>query len=175
MPKVRAKVVPLISPAEAIAGRLKDGRKKLGLTQAQLAAKAHLARSSVINYEQGNAVPGSLELIKLANALQLPPNFILSGSDAFFPSHSPDHALAGENLHEIAAQIAICLVVVGRELAEPLSALLMMMVRQKLSKKQFAELTKAQQAIKDSIPEMEAGIEKVADAALPKISKRMRK
>lgn len=173
MKKVRAKVAAIISPTQAIADRLKEGRKKAGLTQAQLADKAKLARSSVINYEQGNAAPGALELIKLAHALQLSPNFILSGSADFFPSGALEHALVGDDMSEIALKVALCLTVIGRESAEPVSALLMTMARQKLSKKEFAVFMKAQMAFKDSLPDMAAKIENVAESVAPKVAKRM--
>src|SRR5216684_2103246 len=97
------------TPSKEIAERLKAGRKRLGLTQAGLAAKAQLGRSAVVHYEQGHAVPGAIELMKLARALELSPNVILSGSEQFFPSRSPEHALVADDMNVLATKMALCL------------------------------------------------------------------
>ena len=128
--------------SQQIGERIKQGRTALEITQVQLAKKASLSRSAVVHYEQGNAVPGSAELVKLAQALNISPNYLLSGSDSFFPSKSAEHALADtENPQLLVARAGICLMVLDREVRESFSALLMSLVKAKLNKREFQELT----------------------------------
>ena len=69
-----------------IAERLKKAREGLMLTQQQVADRARVSRSALVHYEKGNVIPGGPELIGLAKALKLTPNYILSGSEFFFDS-----------------------------------------------------------------------------------------
>jgi len=83
-----------------IAERLKSAREGLALTQQQVADKARVSRSAVVHYEKGNVIPGGPELIGLAKALKVTPNYILSGSEGFFDSTAPEHALAAREVDE---------------------------------------------------------------------------
>jgi transcriptional regulator with XRE-family HTH domain len=135
----------------------------LELTQGGLADKAGLSRSAVVHYEQGNAVPGGMELVKLAQALGKSPNYLLSGSDDFFKSESPDHALADDNPGVVITRTAICLQALDREVRESVSALLMNLVKAKLNKREFQEFTQAIEMVSQSIPQMTPELETLAD------------
>ncbi len=153
-----------------IGERIKQGRMALELTQDKFAKKAALSRSAVVHYEQGNAVPGSVELVKLARALNISPNYLLSGSDSFFPSKSAEHALADtENPQLLVARAGICLTVLDREVRESFSALLMSLVKAKLNKRQFKELTQGIVMVNQLLPGMIPGVEKAADKAADKM------
>lgn len=175
MPRANPKSPRVLDLKEQIAERLKRGRKALELTQEALAERAGLGRSAVIHYEQGNAYPGALELIQLARALKLSPNYILSGSDVFFPSSAPDRALAQDDINVMASMVALCMMVLGRETAEQVSALLMTLVKHKLSKSKLKVFTSMVDAIRASMPEMEKGVESIADTIAPKVERHMRR
>ena len=57
----------------AIAERLREARHSRELSQTSLAKEAGLSRSAIVHYENANAVPGGLELLKLAKALGVSP------------------------------------------------------------------------------------------------------
>lgn len=153
----------LLNKANQIGERIKKARTALELTQVGLAKKASLSRSAVVHYEQGNAVPGSVELVKLAEALNLSPNYLLSGSNNFFASQSIDHALVSDNPALVISRTAICLSQLDREVQESISALLMTLVKAKLPKRKFQELIKAIGLVGQTLPEMRAGAEKIID------------
>lgn len=124
-----------------IAERLKKAREDLALTQQQVADKARVSRSAVVHYEKGNVIPGGQELIGLAKALKVTPNYILSGSEGFFDSTAPEHALAARDADDYVrvAQLGICMQALDREVAEAVSALVMALVKAKLSKTQYTD------------------------------------
>lgn len=153
-----------------IGERIKQGRTALELTQVQLAKQAALSRSAVVHYEQGNAVPGGVELMKLAQALNLSPNYLLSGSDTFFPSRSPQHALADtEDPQLLVARAGMFLMVLDREVRETFSALLMALVKAKLNKREYKQLTEAIGLVSGTLPEVLPELDKVAEKAAEKI------
>lgn len=55
---------------QEIAVKIKERRKKLGLTQTQLAKKVGLSKMQIINYEQGRGL-GLSPLMKVAKKLGL--------------------------------------------------------------------------------------------------------
>lgn len=55
---------------QEIAIKIKERRKKLGLTQTQLAKKVGLSKMQIINYEQGRGL-GLLPLMRVAKKLGL--------------------------------------------------------------------------------------------------------
>lgn len=65
----------------AIASEIIKGRERLGLTQAQLAAKSELSISAIKGYETGRNYPGTKELRQLCIALQITPNLLLFGDE----------------------------------------------------------------------------------------------
>lgn len=162
----KSKLSAMLHKANQIGDRIKQARTALELTQAELAQKTSVSRSAIVHYEQGNAVPGSVELVKLADVLQLSPNYLLSGSDNFFASPSIEHALASENPQIIISTTAICLMALDREVRESISAMVMAMVKAKLNKRDYQELIKAIGLVGQSIPQMMPDLEKVADEAV---------
>lgn len=90
-----------------------------------------------MHYENGKAVPGGMELIKLANTLDVTPNYILSGSEQFHVSTKPEHAFATGDMAQLAPRITLCMYTLDREVREKFSELLMSLVQQKLSKKKY--------------------------------------
>lgn len=159
----KPKLNNLLNRANQIGERIKQARTTLELTQIGLAQKASLSRSAVVHYEQGNAVPGGVELVKLAEALKLSPNYLLSGSDNFFESQSIDHALASDDVNITIARTAICLSALDREVRESISKLLMGLVKAKLNKREYQEFTKAINSVSELIPKMTPDLVNAAD------------
>ncbi|MGE3480453.1 MAG: helix-turn-helix domain-containing protein [Gammaproteobacteria bacterium] len=165
-----------------IAERLKQTRESLSLTQQQLAKKVGISRSAIVHYEQGNVIPGGPELIGLAKALRITPNYILSGKAGFFDSTEPQHVLAVTDADPRVrmAHTAICLGALDREVSESISALIMTLVKAKLSKTEYAEFTKIMATVRetmgDVIPEAEAIVNrKEAEGAFDHLIKKTRK
>ena len=149
-----------------IAERLKSAREGLALTQQQVADKARVSRSAVVHYEKGNVIPGGPELIGLAKALKVTPNYILSGSEGFFDSTAPEHALAAREVDEYvrASQLLICMQVLDREVAEAVSALVMALVKAKLPKTKYTTFVKVLDSLSETMvgftPDIEAYMDK---------------
>lgn len=64
-----------------IGKRIKKARKKLGLTQEELANRAQISRSSVANYESGLREPKGTILVNIATALNTTTDFLLGHGD----------------------------------------------------------------------------------------------
>jgi transcriptional regulator with XRE-family HTH domain len=107
-----------------------------------MAGKAGLSRSTYIHYEQGNAVPGGLELIKLARALGKSPNYLLSGSEVFFGLRTPDAMPPAETAEAAVYRFAMMLPLIDRDTVEALSSVALAIIRAKLTKRQFALIQK---------------------------------
>jgi transcriptional regulator with XRE-family HTH domain len=120
-----------------IAERLRKARGDAGLTQAQLASQSDVGRSAIVHYENAKAIPGGMELIKLANTLGKTPNYILSGSEQFHESTEPEHAFATGDIEQLIPRITFCLLALDREVSEKFSELLMSLVKQKFSKADY--------------------------------------
>jgi transcriptional regulator with XRE-family HTH domain len=81
---------------EAFARRVYKLMLDKGLTQSDLARKAGLERNRISAYVRGNALPTGLSLKKLADALSIDPNDLLSderlapGKPAYSMMVSPD-------------------------------------------------------------------------------------
>ena len=158
-----ASIIP--TDAEKIAKRLKATRLALGLTQAQLATNAGLNRNTVVHYERGNAVPGAIELIKLAKALRQSPNQLLSGAEAFFDSESSEPLLVSDDFEATAMRITICLMALDREIQQWIAGLLMSLVKSKKTNAEFAEFKTAIQQVADVIALKRSEIYAIADEA----------
>jgi transcriptional regulator with XRE-family HTH domain len=158
----------LLNDKTQIAERLKTAREELALTQQQVADKARVSRSAVVHYEKGNVIPGGSELIGLAKALKITPNYILSGSEGFFDSSAQEHALASQEVDTAirVARVGICMEALDREVAEALSALVMAMVKAKLPKSKYPGFIKALDALSETMvgfgPEFEVLVENKA-------------
>jgi transcriptional regulator with XRE-family HTH domain len=125
-----------------IGERLRKARDGRNLTQAALAKAAGVGRSTIVHYETGKILPGGMELIKLAKALNVSPNYILSGTERFFDSDEPEHVLASGDVAIMASRVVLCLMALDQEVRESFSALLMNMIRQKLGAVRFEEFAK---------------------------------
>lgn len=62
-----------------IAGRLKNRRTQLGITQVEVAHRSGQSTPSVANYEAGRAIPSIPALIQICKALETTPDDILLG------------------------------------------------------------------------------------------------
>ncbi len=60
---------------------IRQVRKRQGLSQEQLAQSSGLSRSSIINFETGKRNPRVKDLIKIANALNVPVVDLISEKD----------------------------------------------------------------------------------------------
>tara|TARA_R110000772_G_scaffold154123_5_gene265113 strand:+ start:4506 stop:5036 length:531 start_codon:yes stop_codon:yes gene_type:complete len=168
------------SPKKDIAERIQKARKELGLTQADLAKKADIGRSSLVHYENAGAVPGGLELIKLSKALKVTPNYLLSGSETFLDSDKPEHMLATDDQNLMAARMSIFLLALDKPVREKMSELLISMVEQKLSKEEFDALMTYMDEFSAVIPSMYEDMEKltnerISEADFPKTAKKAKK
>jgi transcriptional regulator with XRE-family HTH domain len=149
-----------------IAKRLRAARDDLGMTQAELAKKAGLGRSTVVHYENAAAIPGGVELIKIAKVLHKTPNYLLSGAEDFYISQEPEHALAGDDIEALVPRMTICIMVLDRDIREKMSELLMSLVKQKLNKKEYADFLEAMNMINTSMPDITSGAESLVDTLI---------
>lgn len=160
---VKPKKAAILTEKEKIAERLRKGREDAGLTQVELAKKSGLGRSAIMHYENAKAVPGGMELIKLANALELSPNFILIGKEKFTDSLEPEYALTTKEYVPLMMRVMLCLMTLDSEVRESFSGFLMSLVKQKMSKKDFKDFNKVTDimasGLLEMVPELEAQIE----------------
>ena len=79
-------LIPLDTPEaeaerrRAVGARIKAMRKKIGLTQAEVAQKLGIASQSVTNYESGKTDPSIRNLISLAAVLGVSTDYLLGRS-----------------------------------------------------------------------------------------------
>ena len=82
-----------------LAVRLKDRRKKLGLSQSALAKAAGVSQPTVANWERGGHVPRPDALRRMADALDTDPAWLLSGE---LPAAlNPAHQHLAKPIHQI--------------------------------------------------------------------------
>lgn len=62
--------------------RVREARKRAGLSQAELANAVDLERTAITQIESGRALPSLPRLIALCNALKVTPNDLLWGKPA---------------------------------------------------------------------------------------------
>jgi len=136
-----------------IGKRLKREREARELSQAALAKRADISRSAIAHYETGKVIPGGPELIKLADALEITPNFILSGSDEYFPSKEPEHALDVDDMTLI-LQMTLCFNQLDREIRKKFSALLVTLVKEGMTDSEYQEFTETLNAFDPMVREL---------------------
>ena len=79
-------IIPVDTPEaeaerrRAVGARIKAMRKKIGLTQAEVAKKLGIATQSVTNYEAGKTDPSIRNLISLAAVLGVSTDYLLGRS-----------------------------------------------------------------------------------------------
>ena len=64
----------------AFAERIKNARKEKGLSQQQLAKAVEVHYTNIGRYERGEATPSAAILNKIAQTLELSPDFLMNGS-----------------------------------------------------------------------------------------------
>lgn len=57
--------------------RIKEARKKLGLTQQEVAERIGVAKSTYTGYETGNSSPDMLRMARIMQVLQVDANYLL--------------------------------------------------------------------------------------------------
>ena len=67
--------------AKKIGAKIREERKRVGLTQEALAEKAELSLSQVGYIERGEVKPSIDSLVRLASALDVTPSSLLEGLD----------------------------------------------------------------------------------------------
>jgi transcriptional regulator with XRE-family HTH domain len=72
-------VQPAVNPRDRFAAHLRNARLKAGLTQEELADRCYLHRTEVSLLERGGREPRLGTLIKLADALGVPPGSLCAG------------------------------------------------------------------------------------------------
>lgn len=78
-------------------------RKKMGMTQEELALRLHVVRQTVSKWEKGLSVPDAEMLQKLAGVLEVPVDMLLDGE---LPSETEENEIAAQ-LSGINAQLAM--------------------------------------------------------------------
>ena len=82
-----------------LARRLKERRKKLGLSQAELAEKIDVSQPTIANWERGGHVPRHDALNRIASALDTDPSWLISGE---LPAwKNPAHMHLAKPIHHI--------------------------------------------------------------------------
>jgi transcriptional regulator with XRE-family HTH domain len=66
---------------ELLGATIRSHRKRLHLTQKQLAAKADMDYTNISDIERGKGNPSVRSLLRLAMALQIPPSHLLQPLD----------------------------------------------------------------------------------------------
>lgn len=66
--------------------RLKISRKRLKLTQEELAYKVSTTKSTISNYENGHSTPSNEMLIHLSDVLQVSTDYLLGKSSSMEPN-----------------------------------------------------------------------------------------
>lgn len=82
--------------AALIGQRIRELRKRCGMTQKQLADSFGAAESAIRNYESGKAVPRRRHIVKMAKALDVPPESLI------FYDFDDDPDIVCAALHQIA-------------------------------------------------------------------------
>ena len=82
-----------------LARRLKERRKKLGLSQAELAEKVDVSQPTIANWERGGHVPRQEALNRIASVLDTDPSWLLAGE---LPAwKNPAHMHLAKPIHHI--------------------------------------------------------------------------
>ncbi|WP_298912847.1 helix-turn-helix transcriptional regulator [uncultured Algimonas sp.] len=84
----------------SLAKRLKDTRKKHGLSQSELAKQVEVSQPSIANWERGGHTPRRDALDRIAKALDTDPTWLLSGEMP--ASRNPAHQHLAKPIHHIA-------------------------------------------------------------------------
>jgi transcriptional regulator with XRE-family HTH domain len=66
---------------EALGARMREARAQAGLTQEDLAGRLGFTQTAVSYWEAGKRDPGVADLLRVAEALAVPPASLLPGSD----------------------------------------------------------------------------------------------
>jgi len=64
----------------SLANRIKEGRRNKNLSQQKLAEIANVHYTNIGKYERGEAIPSSSVLNRIAQALELSPDFLMNGT-----------------------------------------------------------------------------------------------
>ncbi len=62
--------------------RLKSARKRLKLTQEDLASRVNTTKGTISNYENGHSTPSNEMLVLLSNCLEITTDYLLGKSDS---------------------------------------------------------------------------------------------
>ena len=81
-----------------LAKRLKELRKKSGITQAKFAEAIGIQRGSVANYEVGKSKPSHENLKKIANIFNVSMQYLVNGEDSAVPKLSNFISMLGNDI-----------------------------------------------------------------------------
>ncbi|MGB6231440.1 MAG: helix-turn-helix transcriptional regulator [Litorimonas sp.] len=84
----------------SLATRLKSSRKKLGLSQAELARQVDVSQPTIANWERGGHIPRPDALQRIAKALDTDSAWLLSGEHP--AATNPAHQHLAKPIHHIA-------------------------------------------------------------------------
>jgi len=144
----------VLTEREQIGERLKMARIDMGLTQMELAEKADVGRSTIMHYENAKAAPGAMELLRLARALEISPNYILSGKERFGKQSDEDVSLDTESQTKTIMRLTLCLTVLEPEVRDSFMELLMSMAKARIGKIEFKQFM----AMLDTLPDSAIGL-----------------
>ena len=77
-----------------VAAALKTHRKRLGLTQIQVAEKLGISQSFLSKLENAKAEPSALQWLHFCEITQIDPRCVMTGSRPSEGMHAPAHAAA---------------------------------------------------------------------------------
>ena len=152
----------MLNQREQIAERLKTARLDMDLTQMQLAEITGLGRSTIMHYENAKAAPGAMELLKLSEALDVSPNYLLSGRERFSRNTPNSESEASVDQSVFVSNAAILLMALEPDVRDHFVDLLKSMVQSKIGRNDFNTLMKALESMAPQMEAMKADVDAVA-------------
>lgn len=69
----------MVQPSQSIGSRIRQARRRLGVSQEHLAQSCEMRATTVSRHETGRAVPGGVALVRLALALGVTAEWLVFG------------------------------------------------------------------------------------------------
>lgn len=151
-----------------IGKRIKQAREAKKLNQTALAKQANIGRSALVHYENGNAMPGGTEILKLCNVLELSPNKLLLGSEEPTLDDPIADALDTDNYNQAAAIIGVLFSYLEKDVRQDISTLIHTIVKHRLNEDEYKELSETLKMVTNVlVPHMEQNKEQLLEQITP--------
>lgn len=106
---------------KSLAKRMRELRERTGRTQEEIADLLDIRRQTYNSYEQGNIMPKTENIIKIAKVLHTTPNYLLGWEDE--QSKRDNNSLVGDVIRRLREEKQLTLVEVAAEFNIPLKTL----------------------------------------------------